>query len=152
MHHLIGWIVALGAAIGGMVNQVFTGTPTSRRFALCPTTILAGQPVLIGTIPAVALDNYQVLTGGTTFLLGGTFALTVVGQTVESPQTTHKINPGDKLYASNGTFDAVTNITYGFVIDANSANNQFGHLDPNYVSVGAGLTDTAANVIIEGGA
>ena len=130
-----------------MKNQVFTGTPTSRRFALCPTTVKSGDAVLIGTVPGVALDDYQSVTGGTTFLLNGTFALTVVGQTTESPQTTHKINPGDKLYAT-GTLDATTNITTGLVIDANSSNTFFGYLDPNYVSVAAGATDTSANVML----
>jgi len=152
MHFLFGFLIAFGYALFGMVNQIFTGTPTSRRFALCPTTITAGQPVLLGSIPAVALDSYSTLTGGTTFLIGGTFALSVIGQTVESPQSTHKINPGDKVYASNGTLDGPTNITYGFVIDANSANNQFGYLDPSYVSVGAGLTDANAQVILSEGA
>lgn len=130
-----------------MKNQVFTGTPTSRRFALCPTTVKSGDAVLIGSVPGVALDDYQSVTGGTTFLLNGTFALTVVGQTTESPQTTHKINPGDKLYAT-GTLDVTTNIVTGLVIDANGDNTFFGYLDPNYVSVAAGATDTSANVML----
>jgi predicted RecA/RadA family phage recombinase len=131
-----------------MKNQIFTGTPTSRRFALCPTTVKAGDLVLLGSLPAVALDDYQTLTTGTTFLLGGTFALTVIGQSVESPQTTHKINPGDKLYLNNATLDSATNVTTGGVIDANSGGTLIGNLDPNYVAVGAGLTDTAAYVNI----
>lgn len=133
-----------------MKNQVFTGTPTSRRFALCPTTVKSGDPVLLGVIPAFALDDYSSLTGGTTFLLNGTFATTVVGQTAESPQTTHKINPGDALYAT-GTLDSTTNVTTGLTIDANSSNTRFGNLDPNYVAVSAGATDTAANVEITTG-
>jgi predicted RecA/RadA family phage recombinase len=135
-----------------MTNQIYTGTPTSRRFALCPTTVKAGDFVLLGTIPAVALDSYQSNTGGSTFLLNGTFALTVVGQTVESPQTTHKINPGDKLYATSGTLDATTNVTTGMTIDANSANTLIGRLDPTYVAVSAGATDTAAWVTLNVGA
>lgn len=130
-----------------MTNQTKSGTPTSRRFALCPTTIVAGEPVLLGTVPAVAIDSYQSNYGGTTFMLNGSFALTVVGQTVESPQTTHKINPGDKIYAT-GTLDSTTNVTYGLTLDANSSNTLFGRLDPDYVSVAAGATDTAAEVMI----
>lgn len=128
-----------------MKNQVYTGTPTSRRFALCPTTVKAGDPVLLGKIPAVALDDYQSVTGGTTFLLNGTFALTVIGQTAESPAVHAAINPGDKLYAT-GTLDVTTNITTGLTIDANSSNTFFGNLDPSYVQVASGATDTVAQV------
>lgn len=132
-----------------MKNQVFTGTPTSRRFALCPTTVKAGDAVLLGSIPAVALDDYQSNSGGTTFLCGGSFALTVVGATVLSPLTGHKINPGDKIYADGGTTDSTTNVTTGFTLDANSSGTLWGYLDPNYVGVGSGLTDTAAQVIVQ---
>lgn len=128
-----------------MINQAFTGTPTGYRFAKCPTTIVAGQPVLLGTEPAVALNSYSALTGGAVFYFNGSFFLTVVGQSVESPQTTHKINPGDDLYAV-GTLDSTTNVTYNLTIDANSGNTKFGRLDPNYVSVAAGATDTQAIV------
>lgn len=136
-----------------MQNQQYTGTPTSRRFCACPSTIVAGQPVMLGSIPAVALDNYQSNEGGTTFMMGGSFVLTVVGQTVESPQTPHKINPGDKLYAT-GTLDPTTNVLYNLTIDANSANNFFGYLDPSTIqpSVGSGLTSTTAIVLLPQGA
>lgn len=132
-----------------MKNQVYTGTPTSRRFKACPTTIVSGDPVLIGTTPAVALDDYQAVTGGTTFLLGGSFALTVIGQTTESPSTPAAIKPGDKLYAT-GTLDVATNITHSLTIDANSSNTEFGTLDPTAVAVGSGATDTAAIVRLKG--
>ena len=135
-----------------MKNQVFTGTPTSRRFALCPVGILAGQPVLLGKIPAVALDNYQANTGGTTFLLNGSFNLTVVGATVLSPQTGHQINPGDKVYADGGTTDGPTNVTYGFTLDAASGGAIFGNLDPSAPAVTSGTTSTTAVVeIVTGG-
>jgi predicted RecA/RadA family phage recombinase len=135
-----------------MKNQVFTGTPTSRRFALCPSSIVAGQPVLLGKIPAVALDNYQANTGGTTFLLNGSFNLTVVGATVLSPQTSHQINPGDKVYADGGTTDGPTNVTYGFTLDAASGGAFFGNLDPSAPAVTSGTTSTTAVVeIVTGG-
>lgn len=134
-----------------MINQIFTGTPTSYRFAKCPTTVKGGDPVLLGTIPAVALNAYSSLTGGAVFYFNGTFALTVIGQSAESPVTTHKISPGDDLYAT-GTLDSTTNVTTGLTIDANSGNTKFGKLDPNYVAVGAGLTDTGAFVeLVTGG-
>ena len=134
-----------------MTNQVYTGTPTNSRFAKCPTNVVAGMPVLLGSEPAVALNAYSSLTGGATFYVNGSFALTVIGQSAESPVTTHKINPGDKLYAT-GTLDSTTNVTTGLTIDANSSNTLFGILDPSYVAVAAGATDTAAVVQLTTGA
>jgi hypothetical protein len=128
-----------------MINQGLTGTPTNSRFAKCPTTVKGGDAVLLGSIPAVALNAYNSLTGGATFYVNGSFNLTVIGQSAESPVTTHKINPGDKLYAV-GTLDTTTNVTTGLTIDANSSNSFFGNLDPSYVAVAAGATDTQALV------
>ncbi len=126
-----------------MKNQVYTGTPTSRRFALCPTTVKAGDPVFLGTIPAVALDDYSSLTGGTTFLTDGSFDLTVHGATVVSPLTGSAVKPGDKLYAS-GTLDATTNVTTGLTISKASGDTPFGELDPTDPGVGSGVTAIAS--------
>jgi hypothetical protein len=135
-----------------MINQAFTGTPTNSRFALCPSSIVAGQPVLLGTIPAVALNAYSALTGGATFYLNGSFFLTVIGQSAESPVTTHEIHQGDDLYAT-GTLDTATNVTYNLTIDANSGNTKFGHYDPNNAAViTAGATNAQAIVELVTGA
>jgi predicted RecA/RadA family phage recombinase len=133
-------------------NQVYTGTPTSRRFATCPTTILAGQPVLLGSEPAIALDNYQANTGGTTFLTGGSFVLTTVGKTSLSPSTPAALKAGAKVYAdTDGTTDSVTNVTYGFTLDGNSSGTLFGYVDPSYIGgVTSGATDTAAVIRLQG--
>jgi hypothetical protein len=103
----------------------------------------------LGTVPAVALDDYQANEGGTTFYTNGTFALTVIGRTSESPVVTAAINPGGKIYAV-GTLDVVTNVTTGLTLDANSAGGVlFGTLDPQYqASVGSGATVTSAWVRI----
>ena len=138
-----------------MVNQVFTGTPTSRRFALCPASIVAGQPVLLGkNIPAVALDNYQSNTGGTTFLLGGAFNLPVYGYTVYSPVTNGTLNPGHKLYADGGVDDPTTGITYNFILSGDSGGVLFGEVDPSYTTgvLSGSAPDTAAIVNIIPGA
>lgn len=134
-----------------MLTQYFTGTPTSRRFCPCPAGVTAGMAVLIGKIPAVALDNYQSNEGGTTFLLGGSFVLTVLGSSTESPVTGHQINPGDSLYAT-GTYDPVTNVTYNLTIDANSVNTAFGALDPESPAVGSGIIAANAIVLLPNGA
>ncbi len=131
-----------------MKNQYYTGTNVSRRFALCPTTVLAGDPVLIGTIPGVALDNYQANTGGTTFLLNGSFVLTVIAATVVSPVTGSAAKPGDKVYAT-GSLDSTTNITTSLVISKATGGTLFGHIDPSYSTITSGTTDTAAVVVLE---
>ncbi len=137
-----------------MKNQVYTGTPTSRRFSTCPTTIKSGDPVLIGKRPAVALDDYQSITGGTTFLLGGSFTLTTVGKSVLSPVTNAAIPPGDPVYADTDGSTFTTggaNLYYGFTLDANSSGTLFGHVDPSYTGgVASGATDTAATIMLAG--
>lgn len=139
-----------------MINQLNTGTMTSRRNVLLPpnstVTILPGTPLLVGLLPCVTLDGNQFAVGAPSVvcLFGGSFGLTVIGQSAESPVTTHKINPGDKLYAV-GTLDATTNVTYNLTIDANSSNTFFGYLDPQAPAVAAGATDTAASVLLDKG-
>lgn len=132
-----------------MKNQVYTGTPTSRRFAPCPTTILAGDPVLIGDIPAVALNDYQSVTGGTVFLLNGSFTLTVVAVTQISPAVGAAMKPGDNVYAV-GTLDSTTNITYDLTLSATTGDTFFGRLDPSGSGISSAATDTEAIVILEG--
>lgn len=122
-----------------MKNQLYTGTPTSRRFVLLPTTVKAGDALLIGTEPCFALDDYQANSGGATCLFNGTFNTTVLGETSASPHTVAAIKPGAKLYAS-GTLDTATNVTHDLTIDANSSNTPFGNLDPSSAGVGSGLT------------
>jgi predicted RecA/RadA family phage recombinase len=129
-------------------NQALTGTPTSRRFALCPTTVKAGDAVLLGGIPAFALDDYQTLTLGTTFLTNGTFSYSVTAKSSLSPSTGKAINPGDPLYYDGGTLDATTNVTTGGTIDANSSATAFGSLDPEQIKILTTVTNAAAWVRI----
>lgn len=149
---LVFILMIAGFCVFGMVNQVYTDPIPTRRFAKCPASITAGSPVFLGTEPAIALDNYQSNTGGATFLTSGTFALSVVGATALSPVTGVKINPGDSIWADGGSYDPVTNVTYGFTLDRNTSSGrpQWGILDPSYVAVGSGLTDSAAWVRILG--
>lgn len=135
-----------------MTNQVFTGTPTSRRQIIpCPTTVKAGDAVLIGRLAAVALDSYQANEGGTSFLFGGSFALSVVAQH-GSPLVSGAIGPGDLLYADGGVLDVATNVTTGFTINADSVNGVFfGYLDPQQPKILSGVTNTAAIVLLSHG-
>ncbi len=132
-----------------MKNQHFTGTPTSRRFALCPSTVKAGDAVLVGGLPAFALDDYQSLTLGTTFLFNGSFDANVLGSTSVSPISGHALKPGDKVYYDGGTLDSSTNITTGGTLDANTGGTLFGNIDPTGPGVGSALT-VLANVVITG--
>ncbi len=111
-----------------------------------------GTPLLVGSLPCVTLDGNQFAVGAPSVvcLFGGSFDLSVIGQTAESPQTTHAIKPGDKLYAV-GTLDSATNVTYGLTIDANSGNTFFGYLDPQSPGISAGATDANASVLLTNG-
>lgn len=161
-HHLLAWLswlsiaaFKLGQLIISMTNQTLTGTPTSRRFALCPASIVSGQPVLIGNqLPAVAMDNYSSATGGTTFLLGGSFNLAVYGQG-GSPLTNGAILPGQAVYAENQTIDPVTGMSYNFILTSYSGTGSvlFGRVDPEYLNgVASGAApDTAAWVMLDKG-
>jgi hypothetical protein len=139
-----------------MINQQNTGSPTSRRTVILPayTTVAipAGTPILVGQLPCVTLDSNEYAVGAPSVvcLFGGSFDLTVIGQSAESPVTTHKINPGDKIYA-NGTLDTNTNVTYNLTLDANSNNTFFGYLDPQSPSIAAGATDASASVLLDHG-
>jgi hypothetical protein len=126
-------------------NQLYTGTPTSRRFVTLPVTsptLKAGAPILVGIEPAFLLDDYQSNVGGATALFNGTFLNAVSGVTQISPAVGHAINPGDQLYADGGTLDSATNVRYGFTIDANTGGIAFGQLDPSSAAVGSTLTAT----------
>lgn len=132
-----------------MTNQVFTGTPTSRRFVTMPSAanILAGQPLLIGKEPFFSLDNYQSNVGGATGLFNGSFTTSVQGYSTLSPATGSQVNPGDALYAT-GTLDSTTNVTYGLTISKDSTGTVFGHLDPQSPVVPSATTLTSAIVQI----
>lgn len=135
-----------------MKNQIYTGTPTSRRFSLLPTTVKAGDALLLGKEPAVAMDDYQAVSGGATCMTGGSFTLTVEGNTSLSPTTPGALKPGDKVYAFGGTLDATTNVTTAFTLCGDSVYGVlFGFIDPSYAAgVTSGATNTATTVRLQG--
>lgn len=126
-----------------MKNQVYQGTPTNARFVLCPTTVKAGDLVLVGTAPASALNDYQANSGGATFYFSGSFTGTVIGSSTHSPFTPEAIGPGSPLYAS-GTLDSSTNVTTGLLITGTTTDTPFGRIDETGPGVGSGATVTNA--------
>lgn len=107
------------------------------------------MPVLIGTLAAVAMDAYDSSTGGTTFCLDGSYALSVIGQSTASPVSGLQINPGDELFAA-GTLDAPTGVTYSLTIDKTRGNTPFGNLDQNSPIL-SGVTNANAVVRLKVG-
>lgn len=124
-----------------MLNEIRNHEPANARPYRCPTTIKAGDLVLIGTIPGVAVDDYNSNTGGTVFRLGGTYDLEVVAATVVSPLTGSALNQGDKIYGT-GTLDSATNITHDITLSKASGGSLIGTYD-DWESITSGTTGTA---------
>jgi len=128
-----------------MLNELRNDRPANARFFPCPTTIVAGDPVLIGgVLPAVALESYNSALGGATFRLSGTFALTLIAATVVSPITGSAVKPGEKVYAT-GTTDNTTGVIYALVLSKASGGVHFGQYDGESAQT-SGTTDTEAPV------
>lgn len=125
-----------------MKNQLFTGTPTSRRQVTLPNVSAfnnPGIPILVGDRAGVTMDSYQANVGGCTVEFGGTFSLTVVGSSSHSPYTPEALAPGAAVYAS-GTLDSTTNVTYNLLLTGTTSDTKFGNIDPDGPGVGSGLT------------
>jgi hypothetical protein len=138
-----------------MINQVYTGTPTSRRQWVLPNVSAfntAGAACVKGTQPGFTLDAYQSNVGGCTVLENGSFSTTIVARSANSPLVTSQVNPGDQLYMafsdSGWTYDAATNVWYGGVLDKNPSGIPFGRYDESQVAILAGVTNTAGVVRI----
>lgn len=127
-----------------MLNQLFPDGSTG--FALCPSTVAGGDPVLIGTTPAVAVDNYNAVTGGTTFCYEGVYKLTVVARSIQSPVSGLAVGPGDELFATGGSLDATTNVTTGIEINKTRGGVPFGSYFPGQAAIASGATSTTAGV------
>ena len=132
-----------------MLNQIKIGVPENNRWFPCPAAVTSGMAVLIGTLAAVAMDAYDASTGGTTFCLDGSYSLTVIGQSQQSPNSVQQILPGQEIFAS-GTYDPTTDVTYSLTLDATRGNTPFGNLDQP-TAIAAGVTNTAAIVRLKVG-
>ena len=136
--------LACAPLVFGSVNQAKIGTPQNNRWYPCPAGVTSGMPVLIGTQAACAEDAYDASTGGATFNLDGSYFLSVIAQSTQSPVSGIQVNPGDELYAS-GTLDATTNITYNLTIDKTRGNCPFGNYEGTSPIL-AGTTNATAPV------
>lgn len=132
-----------------MINQLKQGTPQYNRWYPCPSAVTSGMAVLIGTQAAVALDAYDSSTGGTTFQLDGSYALSVTASSLQSPVSGIQVNPGDELYAA-GTLDVTTGITYSLTIDKTRGNCPFGNYEGTSPIL-SGVTNTGAPVRLKVG-
>jgi hypothetical protein len=120
---------------------------------LMPTgvNISSGQPLLFGetaALPGVAVaaqntsaPTYDSASGYLGVDFEGAYNLTVVAETLGSVSAGAKFNTGDKVYASGGTYDTVSGITYGFTLCNDTTGTFFGRiLQP----LAAGVTATVA--------
>lgn len=98
--------------------------------------IASGQPLMLGnkytaagvTIDAQNTSNppYDANNGFLGVDFEGAFFLTVVAETLGSVSAGANIRVGDAVYASGGTYDPTTGITYGFTLCADTTGDLFG--------------------------
>jgi hypothetical protein len=102
-----------------------------------PVNISSGQPLLLGDGTHVAAgvageaENstnpaYDSNSGYLTVDFEGVYALTVVAETLGSASAGAAINTGDAIYASGGTYDKTSGITYGFTLCRDAGGTFFG--------------------------
>jgi hypothetical protein len=102
-----------------------------------PINVSSGQPLLYGDgthyLAGVAteaensaLPVYDSNTGYLTVDFEGVYALSVVAETLGSVSAGAAINTGDAIYASGGTYDKVSGITYGFTLCKDTGGAFFG--------------------------
>jgi predicted RecA/RadA family phage recombinase len=127
-----------------MLNQLYPDGDVIQLLA--PAAVTSGMPVLIGTMPAVAIDAYVSATVPVSFALKGVYALTVVARSIQSPVSGLAIKPGEELFATGGTLDAATNITTGIEINKTRGGVPFGMYFGAMPGILSGVTDTAAPV------
>ena len=104
------------------------------------TAIASGQPLLFGdgthVAAGVATDaqtannatgpTYDANSGYLDVDFEGVYALTVVAETLGSASAGAAINTGDAIYASGGTYDKTSGITYGFTLCRDTGATFFG--------------------------
>jgi hypothetical protein len=111
--------------------------------------VAGGSPGTTATVAAgVATEaenstnpTYDNNTGYLTVDFEGVYALSVVAETLGSASAGAAINTGDAIYASGGTYDKTSGITYGFTLCKDTNGTFFGRA---MQSLAAGTTATIA--------
>lgn len=98
--------------------------------------IASGQPLMLGekyTVAMVAQEAqnttnppYDPNSGYLSVDMEGAYNLSVEGFVSPSPSAGANIKIGDPVFASGGTYDPLTGITYGFTLSADTAGDLFG--------------------------
>jgi len=125
-----------------MLNEIRNDRPANARPYRCPTTVKAGDLVLVGAQPAVAVDDYNPRTGGTVFRLTGTYEFSVVAGTQVSPLVGSALNQGERIYGAGGVLDSDTNVTTDLTLSKDDSGVLIGTYD-DWDSIASGVTGTA---------
>lgn len=112
--------------------HIMMAVPVADNNGVGPVTnepLMFGKAASIG-LAGVAQNSYTPPTGipnpqGIGVQFDGAHFLSVSANDGASPPNGVAINPGDKVYATGGTYDAVTGCLYGFVLDANSSSGRY---------------------------
>ncbi len=90
------------------------------------THLMAGVAVEAQTASLTTGPPYDNNSGYLTVDFEGAYNLTVLAETLGSPSAGAPISPGDAVYASGGTYDPTSGITYGFVLCRDTNGTFFG--------------------------
>ena len=119
-------------------NKLFERLATLDLLMPTGVNISSGQPLMLGesgALPGVAVAaqntsdppyDQNVPYLGVDF--EGAYNLTVVAETLGSASAGASFKTGDKVYASGGTYDPVSGITYGFTLCADPLGVFFGRI------------------------
>ena len=102
-----------------------------------PINVSSGQPLIMGEgthylvgcageAENSSLPPYDSNTGYLTVDCEGVFSLSVVAETLGSVSAGAKFNTWDPVYASGGTYDPVSGVTYGFTLSNDKTGTFFG--------------------------
>lgn len=138
-----------------MINQanprgefLMMAVPTAANGGAGPYSgdvLLFGDNEAGAAMAGVAANSYTPPTGipnpegiGVQFI--GVFFLSVVALDGLSPANPEAIYPGDRIYASGGSYDSTTGCTYGCTLDANDGTGIYFGNALDYIPAGQTAT------------
>lgn len=92
-----------------------------------PSTVVSGDPLLVGKLAAVAETDYSSTSGEASLSFEGAYFLSVVAKSSLSPSTGSAVKPGDAIYLTGGTLDSTTNCTTGGTLCKDSSGTFYGN-------------------------